>query len=220
MPPHARLSADGDVVTIEWTAPPDDAAHVGEAVGHFPPGTMEAFLTGPDEALPSDDEVRELAASSELEAYLLEHIQVRQDGQRCPGEVDASPDFLEDGAELRFRCPEEVTEVDVRVTVLHDEDPRYDTFGVDGTVWTVLFTAAQPEHRWDATAAADDAGVPIALLIAAGVLVLALVGWLLFARRLRQLRRRRPTYGPAGVRRSARNTRRRQRRTVTTSRGP
>ena len=212
MPPHARLSADGDVVTIEWTAPPDDAAHVGEAVGHFPPGTMEAFLTGPDEALPSDDEVRELAASSELEAYLLEHIQVRQDGQRCPGEVDASPDFLEDGAELRFRCPEEVTEVDVRVTVLHDEDPRYDTFGVDGTVWTVLFTTTQPEHRWDAAAADAGAGtIPLPLMVAAVLVAAALVAWWLFARRLRQVRRRRPTPGPAGGSGRASGARRRRR---------
>lgn len=212
-PPHARLSADGNVVTVQWYAPPDDAAHVGEAVGYFPPGTMEAFLVGPDDALPTDDEVRELAASPALEAYFLEHVQIRQDGVPCAGEVEVAEDFLTEGADLTFRCPETVEEVDVRVTVLHDQDPRYDTFGVDGTVWTVLFTAAQPEHTWDA-AAADGGGtgtVPLPLVVASALLVVALIAWWLFSRRLRRLRRRPPTYGAAGVRRGARHTLRRRR---------
>jgi hypothetical protein len=212
-PPHARLSADGNVVTVQWYAPPDDAAHVGEAVGYFPPGTMEAFLVGPDDALPTDGEVRELAASPALEAYFLEHVQIRQDGVPCPGEVEVADDFLAEGAELTFRCPATVEEVDVRVTVLHDQDPRYDTFGVDGTVWTVLFTSSQPEHTWDAVAA-DGGGtgtIPFPLMIASALLVVALVAWWLFSRRLRQLRRRSPTYGVAGVRRGSRHTLRRRR---------
>ncbi len=218
-PPHARLSADGNVVTVEWSAPPDDAAYIGEAVDIFPPGTMEAFLTGPDEALPTDEEVRELSTSAELEAYFLEHVQVHQDGTRCPGEAEVAADFLEDGAEVHFACPDRIAEVDVRVTVLHDQDPRYDTFGVDGTVWAVLFTAAQPEHRWDATAAATGSGtIPLSLVVAAVLLVAALVAWWLFARRLRQVRRRGPTPGPAGVHRQAGGVRRRRRATSTSVR--
>lgn len=213
-PPHARLSAEGNVATVEWSAPPDDAAYIGEAVGIFPPGTMEALLTGPDEAMPTDDEVRELATSAELEAYFLEHIQIHQDGARCPGEVEVAADFLEDGAEVQFECPDRVAEVDVRVTVLHDQDPRYDTFGVDGTVWTVLFTTTQPEHRWDATAATPGTGtIPLPLVIAAVLLVAVLVAWWLFARRLRQVRRRRP--GPAGGSMEGRRARRRRRATST-----
>jgi hypothetical protein len=220
MPPHARLSADGDVVTVEWTAPPDDAAYVGEAIGYFPPGTMEAFLVGPDDALPTEEEVAALAASPELDAYLLQHIRVRQDGEDCPGEVDASPEFLDEGAELRFRCPEEVTEVDVRVTVLQDQDARYETFGVDGTVWTVLFTAAQPEHRWDATTVQAGPAVPPALYGALGVLLLVLLAWLLMARRVRRLRRQPRSYGAGGVRRQSRGARRRPRTSRSGSRIP
>lgn len=211
-PPHARLSADADVVMVEWTAPPDDAAHVGEALGLLPPGTMEALLTGSEEARPTDEQVRKLAMSPQLEAYFLEHIQVRQDGERCPGEVSVAPNFLEDGAEVRFTCPEEVDVVDVRVTVLQDEDPRYDTFGVDGTVWTVLFTSAQPEHRWDASAVGGGPAIPLAMYVAGAVLVLTLVGWLLLSRRLRKVRRRPPSSGIGGVGRRARGTRRRARR--------
>ncbi len=213
MPPHARFSADDEVVTIEWTAPPDDAAHIGEAVGILPAGTMEAFLIGPPEALPTDDEVRALAASAELERYLLDHVEVRQDGRRCDGAVTPSPAFLDAGAVFTFRCPERVAEVDVRITILQDQDPRYDTFGVDGTVWTVLFTAAQPEHRWDATAAAgDEPTVPLALLAAAGVLALLLGAWLVLLPRLRRVRRGPRTYGVTGVRRRARRSRSARRR--------
>ncbi len=212
-PPHARFSADGDVVTIEWTAPADDAAHIGEAIGHFPPGTMEAYLTGPEDALPSDDEVAAFSRSDELETYLLEHIEVTQDGAACSPDVEVADDFLEDGAELHFTCPERITQVDARITVLHDQDPRYDTFGVDGTVWTVLFTSASPEHTWDATAAAaDDRDLTVVFALLGGVVALLLLGWFILARRVRPLRRRPRAYGAGGARRSARGVRRRRRR--------
>jgi len=206
LPPHARFSADGDVVRIEWTAPQDDAAHVGEAVGIFPEGTMEAFLTGPDELIPTDEEVRELAASSELQAYLLEHVTVRQEGVSCDGRVEPAEDFLVDGAEFTFRCPEPVAQVDVRITILQDQDPRYDTFGVDGTVWTVLFSSAQPEHTWnaEAAAAARSGGIPTALWVGLAVVGALAVAWLLFWQRVRRVRRGPRTYGAGGVSRRAR----------------
>ncbi len=219
LPPHARLSAEDEVVWIEWTAPQDDAAHVGEAVGVFPEGTMEAFLVGPEELLPTDEQVRELSEAPELEAYLLEHVTVRQRGTPCDGQVEPAEDFLMDGARFEFRCDEPVEQVDVRVTILHDEDPRYDTFGVDGTVWTVLFTSAQPEHTWDAQAAAQAraGGVPPALWIAVAVLLVVVMLGGIFWQRVRRVRRGPRTYGAGGVSRQARRSatvRRRPRATV------
>lgn len=219
LPPHARFSADGDVVRIEWTAPQDDAAHVGEAVGIFPEGTMEAFLSGPEELLPTDEQIRELSRSPELETYLLDHVEVRQDGVACDGQVDPAEDFLADGAEFAFQCREPIEQVDVRITILLDQDPRYDTFGVDGTVWTVLFTSAQPEHTWDAEAAAQAraGSLPTVLLVGLGVVVLLAVAWWLYWQRVRRVRRAPRTYGAGGVSRRARSStksRRRSRITV------
>ena len=183
-PPTARLSADGRTVTIELAAPPDDAAAIGTAIGLLPEGSMEAFLLEDEDAQPTEEEIRELSASPELRAYLLEHVEVRQDGQGCAGEARPGEDFLADGAELTFTCGAPVEVVDVRITVLHDVDPRYATFGLDGSRWTVLFTVAQPEHPWDASGAASGPGLAALLAIVGGVLlVLGVFGWLLVGRR-------------------------------------
>lgn len=183
-PPTARLSADGRTVTIDLAAPPDDAAAIGTSIGLLPEGSMEAFLLEDEDAQPTEEQIRELSASPELRAYLLEHVEVRQDGQACSGEARPADDVFADGAQLTFTCDDPVDTVDVRITVLHDVDPRYATFGLDGSRWTVLFTAAQPEHPWDAAAAVAGPGPAALLAIVGGVLLgLAVFGWFHVGRR-------------------------------------
>jgi hypothetical protein len=183
-PPTARLSASGRTVDVELSAPPDDAAAIGSAIGLLPEGAMEAFLLEDEAAQPTPEQIRELSQSSELRAYLLDRVLVLQDGKQCSGEARPAADFLADGAEMTFTCDEPVEVVEVRITVLHDQDPRYATFGLDGGRWTVLFTAAQPEHPWDATAAASGGGNIVLLAIGGGMLLTgAVVGWILLRRR-------------------------------------
>ena len=183
-PPTARFSADGRTVIIDPAAPPDDAAAIGTTIGLLPEGSMEAFLLEDEDGQPTEDQIRELSVSPELRAYFLEHVEVRQDGQACAGEARPAEDLLADGAQLTFTCDDPVEVVDVRITVLHDVDPRYATFGLDGSRWTVLFTVAQPEHAWDASAAASGTGLTALLAIVGGVLlVLAVFGWVLVGRR-------------------------------------
>ena len=183
-PPTARLSADGRTVSIELAAPPDDAAAIGTAIGLLPEGSMEAFLLEDEDAQPTEEQIRELSGSPELREYLLEHVEVRQDGQGCSGQARPAADFLADGAQLTFTCDESIEVVDVRITILRDVDPRYVTFGLDGSRWTVLFTDAQPEHRWDASAAASGPSLTTLVVIVGGVLlVLATFGWFLVGRR-------------------------------------
>jgi hypothetical protein len=179
--PHARLSSSGTLVDIELTMAADDAALIGEVVGQLQDGAMASYLGGPIEAMPTDDEVRTFSASSELRAYLLEHVAVRQDGQPCDGTADPAEDFLTDGAIVRFRCPSVVTEADVRITLLHDEDPAYRTYSVDGTIQYAVHSPSEPEHRWDFTLAKQEGGgsVPVALwagLVGVTVPMVAILG--------------------------------------------
>jgi hypothetical protein len=153
-PPHATLAADGRVVTIDWMAMGDDAAAVGVAVGLLPEKAIDAFLgLGPWEDMPSDDDIRMLSRSDELRQYLLENTQVFQDGRACSGDVEPAADFIAKGARFTFTCPRPVDFVDLRITILHDRDPLYRTFGVDGTYQTTVHTSAQPTHTWDFTGA-------------------------------------------------------------------
>jgi hypothetical protein len=171
--PRARLSSEGQQIVVEWTAPEDDAADVGVAVGLLTEDAVVAFLGGPASGLPTEEEVRALTRSEELRAYLLDNVQVHQDGHACAAEVDPGEDFLVDGARFVFTCPEEVEEAHVRVTMLHDRDELYATYSVDGTSQYAVHTSKQPEHPWDFTLAAAERGSSEPALFAGGLAAVA-----------------------------------------------
>ena len=158
--PIANWSAEDDVVTGSWTGPPDDAAWIGASIGVLREGAMEAYLGGPSDAYPTDEEIATLSSSPELEEYLLEHVQVRQDGEDCAGEVAVAEDFIADGASFRFSCPEDVRVVDIEITILHEQDPAFRTFSGDGTLQDALHTVDTPAHTWDFTRADSEGAEP------------------------------------------------------------
>ena len=151
--PHARLSSEGRADHVEWSAAPADAADIGVAVGFFPEATVWAYVEGQVEGYPTDREIAVFSGSRELRTYLLDHVQVRQAGRSCPGQVDPGDDFLSQGARFVFACPDPVEHADIRITILHDRDRHYRTFTVDGTEQFQMHTASQPEHPWDFTLA-------------------------------------------------------------------
>lgn len=154
--PHATLSAEGRVVTIELTGAADDMASIGVALGLLPATTVDAYIgTGPFEDIPTPTQIGHLSRSPALRDYLLSHIQVRQNGRVCDGTAEPASDFVNQGARLSFTCPEVIDQVRLRITVLHDQDRAYATYAVDGTDWYALHTSRLPEHVWDAAAARE-----------------------------------------------------------------
>ena len=205
--PQARLSAEGRVVTMKLTGAADDMASIGVALDLLPAATVDAYIgTGPFEDIPTPTQIGRLSRSPALRDYLLGHVQVRQNGLECDGEARPAADFISEGARLIFTCAEPVEQVALRITVLHDQDPTYATYAVDGTPWYVLHTSRLPEHTWDAAAATAYRGTwaaegtsqdmgPVAGL-AAGLLGVTAVGgagvWL----RCSRARRPAQSYGP------------------------
>ncbi len=173
--PHARWSAEGTEVVMQWTAAADDAADVAVAVGLWPEEAMWAYLDGDIEDMPDDDEVAALQDATVLHDYFAESVALRQAGTACPVEVALTDDFITDGAELTFACDEPVTEAEIEVTVLHDRDPDYRTFSVDGSEQYAVHTADQPRHVWDFTASGTDRDLPWGLVATGVGLVVALV---------------------------------------------
>jgi hypothetical protein len=172
-PPRAWLRAEGQVVTLDWIAEADDAAAVGHAIGLLPIDAVWAFIEELPEDLPTEEQTRALSEAPELETYLLEHVQIRQDGRACTGVAEPATDFIADGAQLRFACPEPVEQAAVRITLLHDEDPAYRTFAVDGTDQLTIHSIAQPEHVWDFTRGRTEGTGPAVVLIVGLVMALA-----------------------------------------------
>jgi hypothetical protein len=154
--PHARLSAEGRVVVVQLTGAADDMANIGVALGLLPATTVDAYIgTGPFEDIPTPTQIDLLSRSPALQDYLLSRVQVRQNGVPCAGAAAPAADFIADGARLTFTCAEVVDKVTLAITVLHDRDPAYATYAVDGTIWYALHTSTLPEHVWDAVAARE-----------------------------------------------------------------
>jgi hypothetical protein len=173
--PQAQLSAEGSVATVELQLAADDAAYLGELLGLLPEGSMLAYLEDAPATLPSAAEVAAFSSSEQLRSYLLDHVVITQSGRACAGEALPAADFLTDGAVVRFACPEILTQASVRITLLHEQDPAYRTFSVDGTSQYALHSPRQPEHPWDFTLATAPEPVPTVLWAGLGGVLLALV---------------------------------------------
>jgi hypothetical protein len=181
--PHARLAAQGNEVRVEWTAAADDAADIGVGLGLLREDAMWAFLGEPGAAFPTEEEVHAFSNAPQLRDYLLTNVEIRQHGEPCDASVSTTDDFLVDGASFVFRCPERVETVEVAITVLHDRDPLYATYSVDGTVQYAVHSVAEPVHQWDFTLAAQDQrAVPLALPVGIGAAVVVIAGTLWWLR--------------------------------------
>lgn len=171
--PQARLSADGQQVAMHWWAAGDDVADIGVGLGLLPEEASLAFL-GIGDAYPTPEEEAAFARSEALHAYLLDNVEVSQDGARCDAAVAVSDEVFAEGVRYTFTCPEVVEQVAVSISLLHDLDERFRTYSIDGTVWTAIHSIRHPEHVWDATLAASssaDAGGRALLVGGVGVLL-------------------------------------------------
>jgi hypothetical protein len=169
--PEARLSSRGPVVEVRWSAAPDDTAAIGALTGAFPRSVSYAYLEGTTEGLPSAEEIAAFSRSPELHDYLLRHVAIEQDGVACRGQVEPMEDFIGEGARLLFTCPRPVRQASVTITILHDDDPTYRTFSVDGTEQFAMHTVAAPTHGWDFTASGAPRSLPLSFLAGAILLV-------------------------------------------------
>lgn len=179
---------DGTQVTVEWSATPDDAVAIGELLGLMPEGSTALYRQeSAAQVAPSRAAEAALSASPQLRDYLTEHIVVLQDGQPCPAEVPAIDDFVHEGARVVLTCPEPVTEIDLRITMLHAIHPAYRTFAVGegSTPSESVFTVEAPQHTWRFGDAAPSGDLDFWNALAAGavaggaisVVIVVIVRW-------------------------------------------
>lgn len=150
-PPTARITADGDTITIDWVATPDDAAAIGELLGVMPEGSVAAYRQeGTTQVAPSGADEARLSASPELRRYLTERVVATQNGHPCRTRVGRIPDFVHRGARLHLQCPEPVDEATLRITLLHDIHEAYRTVatGRRTAPAETVFTVSAPEHTF------------------------------------------------------------------------
>ncbi len=170
-PPRARLAVDGHEVTVDWIAAADDAAEVLVGAGIWPEEVAQRYLDvafgGPADQLPTETEIRSASRDPALPVYLREHIVVAQDSQPCPTVVHPTEDLLADGVRMTFRCPSRPQQVALTLSLLHDRDPSYRSFSLDGTRRVAIHTIDEPTHVWDL--ASDDPTTRIAVVLLSAI---------------------------------------------------
>jgi hypothetical protein len=185
-PPTADIRADGRTITVDWSATPDDAVAIGESLGVMPPGSIAAYRQeSAAQVAPSSQDEARLSASPLLHDYLRERIVVVQDGRPCEAQVPAIGDFVHAGATVALRCPDPVTAVTLRITMLHDLHDAYRTVavGTGTSPQQSVFSVSAPEHEWRFGDAAASSGPWSAAAGAAAVAAAAAVTVLLIRRR-------------------------------------
>lgn len=163
-PTTASLVATDRELVVRLAIAPDDLQLLGGALGVLPNRRSVVVAAGADgepDAAGSDDASR-LAASPALAAYLQDHVRLLQHGAPCVAQVDVGG-LSTTGAEVRFTCPDVVTEVDLEVTVLTDLHEAYRTVVVGpagAEPGRTLHTRADGVHTWrfGGSPAADGAG--------------------------------------------------------------
>ncbi|MER5325515.1 hypothetical protein [Streptosporangium roseum] len=138
-PPVAKVTADGAVVEVRWSAAADDLVVLGRAAGEL--GAAEPGEAGTP-AL-----AERLGASTAVRDYLRRHVGVAQDGRDCPVESVRTENLAADGAVLRFRCPSPVSGVRLTITTLTDADRAYRTVSTTPEGSSGLHTADAPAQR-------------------------------------------------------------------------
>lgn len=174
-PPRARLAVDGHEVTVDWIATADDAAEVLVGAGIWPEEVAQRYLDvafgGPVDQLPDETEIRAASQDPALPVHLREHIVVAQEGRPCPAVVHPPEDLLADGVRMTFRCPDRPGQIALTLSLLHDRDPAYRIFSLDGTRRVAIHTIDEPTHLWNLTADVPAAGTALVLLSAIAVTV-------------------------------------------------
>jgi nickel/cobalt transporter (NicO) family protein len=152
-PATARISADGQVVSVTWGAAADDVVVMRAALGLLPEETGSLRLGRADLPQAADP-----TGSEVLRRYVLDRIRVTQHGDACSPSVRPVEDLVTGGVEVRFVCPAPVKVVDVEISMLVDLHPEYRTFAYadDDTAAPsqAVYTTTTPVHTWSFGAAA------------------------------------------------------------------
>ncbi len=147
-PPRATITVEGHDVHVAWQAADDDAAAVAAEVGLLPDEAVDAYIDGDIADVPTPEEQQALTDAPEIVDYLAEHVRVAQGPGECDGTVEPMADFIDEGAEVTFRCPRPVDSFDLTITMLHGRNEAYRTFAFteDGEPELAAFSVETPTH--------------------------------------------------------------------------
>ena len=186
---------DPAVVHVTWkVGAADDLTLLGIHLGVLPADRV--MLDGAIEY--DDGDAALVQQAPQVHTYLLEHVEVSNDGRDCPGSVEASGDLIADGADLVFTCAQPAASATVTVSTLTDLHPAYRTLATGPDGQHQVYGADAPTHAWSlgtstttaagSTTTASSTGSSAALQIGGvlGAVLLVAVAGSLVARRRRR----------------------------------
>jgi hypothetical protein len=153
-PQTVELAAVGqDTVQVRWNVGMTDdltwlAIHLGEVAED------RIMLDGV--VLYEAADAQALAASPDLDDYVLGHIRVTAGSDPCVGSVLDKQSLGVDGITLAFTCAHPIDRATVTVTMLTDLHPAYRTMATGPDGQRFAYSSDQPSHDWTFDMAAAD----------------------------------------------------------------
>ena len=150
-PPTARIAAEGNTITVRWSATPDDAVAIGEQLGLMPAGSVTAYRQqSAAQAAPSARDEARFSASGLLRDYVAKRIVAEQVGAPCSQTIPVIEDFVHEGVRVELTCPEPVDRAVVGISMLLDLSAAYRTVAVGTRTDPAqsVFTTTVPQHEW------------------------------------------------------------------------
>jgi hypothetical protein len=157
-PLTATISQDETTGTVEvvWApGSPDDITYLAAGLGL----DSMSHATVDDALIYVKDDTEKLASSAQLPPYLLKHITVTGGQQPCTASIVSVDHLVANGARLSFDCGPGITRATVRISMLTDLHPAYQTMATGPGGQRFVYTSGQAAHDWSLGAAAGDAGL-------------------------------------------------------------
>lgn len=185
-PLQASVMAEGAVVTVVWSAQPDDLFNLGQATGALAQRQVFVYQDGERAEAPEETSsiAEQLAAAPEIKDYLGSHIGLRSEQTDCrPLDVETE-DLTTTGARLSFDCGQPVELIELEITALTDLHPDYRTVATGAGGDRTLHTSTEPSQLLSLVASTDRP-LGALLLTGLGALVLASGAFVAVRRRRR-----------------------------------
>jgi hypothetical protein len=184
-PQTVEISADGEVVRIQWRfGGADDLTLLAISLGLLP--RSRVMLDGA--VFPEESDVPTLAGADAFRDYLLDRIRVNG----CQGTVESTDDLADTGAVIAFACGAPVESAEVTVRMLTDLHPAYQTMAVGPHGQRSVYDAEQEVHDWTLGAAPEEAAAhlgrsaAVQMSATVGAVLAATAAGLLWVRRQRR----------------------------------
>lgn len=149
-PQTASITAGGrdGAVAVRWLpGAVDDYSYLAAGIGLVDRDRTQ----GRGGLLYAKQDADTLAASTQFERYMADHITATTSGRTCPARVTIGDHLVADGVLVELACPPRSEDVQIVVSMMTDLHPAYRTLATGPNGQRFVYTSTAMEHTWSMT---------------------------------------------------------------------